>query len=205
MTAGNVLILDDDEAVVDALTIRLEMEGYHVRGFPDPASFLKADHIEAADCLLLDLRMPGSDGLTVLREMRQVAPALRIIMMTGHGDVEVAVAALKEGATDFLEKPFADRRLLGAVEQAVNAKRALHVEPGGDDGARAHLESLTPRETDVFHELVAGHPNKIIAHHLGCSQRTVEIHRSRVMSKMQAKSLADLVRMAVQHKLTLGT
>ncbi|MBV7256602.1 response regulator transcription factor [Pacificimonas sp. WHA3] len=204
MTKAQVLILDDDDAVLDALTLRLELEGYGIIASADPAAFMKTANVNESDCLLLDMRMPGTDGMAVLEHVRTRAPHLPVIMMTGHGDVELAVAALKAGAMDFLEKPFADRRLLDAIEKAVSARRSAQAASGADDAVHDRFGRLTPRETDVFHELIAGHPNKIIAHHLGCSQRTVEIHRSRVMTKMQAGNLADLVRMAVEGGLSGG-
>ncbi|RED16646.1 response regulator transcription factor [Parasphingopyxis lamellibrachiae] len=193
-----IILVDDDPAILDALGSRLELAGYAVETHEDAERFLDSADLSAADCIMLDIRMPKHDGMEVLERLQKRDPALPVVMMTGHGDVDLAVAAIQKGAMDFLEKPFPDARLMDVVEKA-----AVRRETGRDESRyRADLatkaEQLTPREVEVFRELVTGQPNKVIAYNLGCSPRTVEIHRARVMTKMGAQNLAEIVRMAIQ-------
>jgi two-component system response regulator FixJ len=141
--------------------------------------------------------MPDMDGLTLQRRLSEAGVALPVIVMTGHGDVPIAVAALKAGAADFLEKPFDDDRLLTAVHAALAVSQATQRQAAAAADIATHIASLTPREREVLDLMVAGHQNKVIAHELGASPRTVEVHRGRVMEKMGARSLADLVRMVL--------
>ena len=196
-----LVIVDDDEAVRDSLGALLEVHGFETTKFADATSFLNALPLATAHCLLLDVRMPDMSGLDVLKELPNRAPDLPVVIITGHGDVPMAVEALHAGAGDFIEKPFDEHKLLEAISRAVenrkaneNAEAALPVDPE----LKAIFERLTPREMDVMRQLVIGHPNKIIAHNLGLSPRTVEIHRSRVLEKTQAQSLSHLVRMAIK-------
>jgi len=143
------------------------------------------------------VRMPDFDGLALQRRLAELGVAMPVIVMTGHADVPIAVQALKEGAFDFIEKPFDDDRLLSAVRDALEAGRRRRHEAAELETIAARLASLTPREREVLDGLVAGHPNKTIGHDLGASPRTIEVHRARVMEKMQAGSLAELVRMVL--------
>ena len=147
--------------------------------------------------MLTDVRMPELDGLELQRRLKQLGVRLPVIMMTGHGDVPIAVEALKAGAADFLEKPFDDAQLLAAVTSALAASQRAGEEAAATAEIAARIASLTPREREVLDRLVAGQPNKTIAYDLGSSPRTVEVHRARVMEKMGARSLPELVRMAI--------
>lgn len=195
----NIYILDDDEAVRESLAALLEIHGYNTRSFSTATAFLEILPAPEADCLLLDVRLPDMDGLEVLKKLSVQTPSLPVIMITGHGDVPMAVEALHAGASDFIEKPFDDHKLVDAMKKAIAAKLAnVAGTIIADPGIRVVFDRLTPREFDVLHQMVIGHPNKIIAHNLGLSPRTVEIHRSRVLEKTEAQSLSHLVRMAVK-------
>ena len=146
-------------------------------------------------CILLDVRMPGMSGLDLQNELVKAGTAPPIIFITGHGDVPMAVHALRAGAVDFIQKPFSDQELLDRIQQAIAQQRRQQSEALKKRAVRERIASLTPREQEVMALVVAGKPNKVIAYELGVSQRTVEIHRARVMEKMQARSLADLVKM----------
>jgi two-component system response regulator FixJ len=190
--AATVLVVDDDAAVRDSLHAMLEAEGFTVETFADARAYLDAYRPVTPGCLLLDLRMPGMDGLALLAELARRPDAPPAIMITGHGDVPLAVEAMKVGAVDFIEKPFTAALILGSIRSALAAHERA-VAPVRDAGRR--LARLTERERQVLEQLVIGNANKAIARALGISPRTVEIHRARVMEKMQAKSLADLVKM----------
>jgi two-component system, LuxR family, response regulator FixJ len=192
-----VHVIDDDDAVRDALRFLFESAGLAVRTYESAAAFVAAAGNQTGGCVLTDVRMPGFDGIALLRRLAELGADLPVIVMTGHADVPLAVQALKEGAVDFIEKPFDDERLLNAVRAALEAGRRRREEAAGIDAIAARLASLTPREREVLGGLVAGHPNKTIAYDLGSSPRTVEVHRGRVMEKMQARSLAELVRMVL--------
>ncbi len=191
-----IYIVDDDEAVRDSLALLLEAAGYRPEPHASGLALLARDRLASPSCLILDVRMPDIDGLELQERLLARHPALPIIVMTGHGDVPIAVRAMKQGAFDFLEKPFPSEVLLQSLELALQRTRERHGSQQGEE-IRAHLAELTPREREVLHALVAGHPNKVIAHQLGISPRTVEIHRARVMDKMAARSLSHLVRMAL--------
>jgi two-component system response regulator FixJ len=192
-----VFVVDDDPAVRDSLQAMLGAAGYHCMMFASGAEFLASDPGSAHGCVLVDVRMPGMDGLELQRQMKARAIGLPVIFMTGFGEVPLAVEAMKAGAVDFVEKPSTlavlkdciDRALaIGAASQQAAAEAAL---------ARERIERLTPRERDVLRLLVAGKPNKIIAFELAISPRTVEIHRARVMDKMAVRSLSELVRLSL--------
>jgi two-component system response regulator FixJ len=192
-------IVDDDEAVREGLQALLRAHGYAVETFASAASALDAlDRGGSPACLLVDVRMPGMSGLELQREARRRAPALPVIMITADGDIPMAVGALKAGAADFLEKPFDADVLLASVTEALRPKQTAP--GGGQDLAeiRQRVAELTPREREVMDLVIAGHSNKVIAHRLQIAVRTVEIHRGRVMEKTGARSLADLVRMAIR-------
>jgi two-component system response regulator FixJ len=192
-----VHVIDDDEAVRESLSFLLATSGFEVRTYESAKSFLEGP-VESIDgCIITDVRMPEITGLDLLRRLSGRARQAPVIVITGHGDIQLAVEAMKLGAVDFLEKPFDDERVLEAVRAAlvrhrVESERSHAL---GEIGER--LESLSQRERQVLDGLVAGLPNKTIAHNLGISPRTVEVYRAHVMTKMQAGSLSELVRMAL--------
>lgn len=195
--APKVHVVDDDDAVRDSLGLLLESSGFSVKTYDSATAFLDDLPARASGCVLTDVRMPDLDGLALQRRLVELGIGLPVIVMTGHADVPIAVEALKAGATDFLEKPFNDDQLLAAVRNALAASQRAHDEAAAVAGIVARLASLTPREREVLDRLVAGQPNKTIAYDLGSSPRTVEVHRARVMEKMGARSLAELVRMTI--------
>ena len=198
MTFGNgkIYVVDDDDAVGDSIKALLSSVGYEAEVFASARQFLESFDPSGAACILLDVRMPGMDGLTLLEKMGADRRGVPVIMVTGHGDVPLAVRAMQAGAADFVEKPFEEARLLQSIEQAISNAASAPV--ATDDDLTARFARLTPRETDVMRQMVIGHPNKIIAYHLGLSPRTVEIHRGRVMRKTGAESLPHLVRLAIK-------
>jgi two-component system response regulator FixJ len=171
--------------------------GYAIRAYESGIEFLEECVALNAGCVLLDVRMPKMDGLEVQKHLQIRRPDLPVVVVTGHGDVKMAVQAMKAGAIDFIEKPFDEDILLTSVRNAL--ARAEQVQRRDDETTAIYqrLERLTPRERDVFEQLIIGHANKVIARALDCSPRTVEIHRARVMEKMEATSVAQLVRMAL--------
>jgi two-component system response regulator FixJ len=197
MTAdGTVHIVDDDEAIRDSLALLLGTAGFSVAAYPSADAFL-ATAPQGAGCVLIDVRLPGMGGLELQEELARRGRRIPVIVMTGHAEVPLAVKAMKAGAVDFVEKPFDDKEMLAAIRRAFSlGLETARAEAEGDEiGSR--LAQLTPREREVLDALVAGKPNKIIAYELSISPRTVEIHRARVMDKMQARTLSDLVRMAL--------
>lgn len=196
-----VHVVDDDDAVRDSLTLLLESAGLAARSYSS-ATALLASPPKPPGCVLTDVRMPDVDGLTLQRHLAEAGVRLPVIVMTGHADVPLAVEALKAGAADFLEKPFEDTQLLAAVSRAITASQRIHDEDAAIAGIAARIATLTPREAEVLQLLVEGLPNKTIAFDLGSSPRTVEVHRARIMEKMAARSLAELVRMTIALKGT---
>jgi FixJ family two-component response regulator len=193
-----VFIVDDDAAVRDSLGLLLRSMGLPVETFESARAFLDAGRDSRQGCLVLDIRMPGMSGLELQQELVTRHSLLPIIFITGHGDVPMAVEAMQAGAVDFIQKPFRDQDLLDRINQALE-KDALGRRMLAERAQiRRRLETLTPREREVLAMIVAGKANKVIAGDLNLSQRTVEIHRARVMEKMGAHSLAHLVRMAMQ-------
>lgn len=190
-------IVDDDDAVRDSLEALLLAEGFDAEGFESADAFLKHGDLSSAACCLLDVRMPGKDGLTLLAELTERSIALPVIMMTGHGDVPMAVKAMKLGAVDFVEKPFDIGVMLAAIRSALRSATAGERTQAVDPELAQKIERLTPRERDVMEHLVVGRSNKEVGLELGISPRTVEIHRARLMEKMAASNLAQLVRMAL--------
>jgi two-component system, LuxR family, response regulator FixJ len=191
-----VHVVDDDEAVRDSLTLLLESAGFGVRSYAS-ATALLASKPKGTGCVLTDVRMPEMDGLELQKRLAATGTRLPVIVMTGHGDVPIAVAAMKSGAVDFLEKPFDDTQLLAAVRNAVSASERTQDADAATADISTRLGSLTPKEQEVLDKLVEGLPNKTIAYDLGSSPRTVEVHRARVMEKMGARSLPELVRMII--------
>ncbi len=197
MATATIHVVDDDEAVRDSLQMLLEASGYSVISYPSGDAFLANLPATADGCLLIDVRMPGRGGLDVQEELQARGIALPVVVMTGHGDVPLAVRAMRAGAIDFIEKPYSDETILGNVERALAMVAATREQDAESAGIVARMASLTQRERQVLDGLVAGRPNKVIAFDLSISPRTVEIHRARVMEKMRAKSLSELVRMAL--------
>ncbi|MBC7950732.1 MAG: response regulator transcription factor [Rhodospirillaceae bacterium] len=193
-----VHVVDDDEAIRDALVLLLEAAGHPARAHADAAQFLSVLDPAQPGCVVSDVRMPGMSGLELQRHLKQARIDLPVIIITGHGDVGMAVQALKEGAADFIEKPFDEDVLLVSVGHALDKGARAFRERSQLAAIKAHAASLTPREREVMDLVVQGLPNKAVAVELAISARTVEIHRARVMEKMAANSLSDLVRMALR-------
>lgn len=196
MSDAVIFIVDDDDAMRDSLSELLQAAGFRVRDFPSAKAFLAA-LAEAPACAIVDIRMPEMDGLELQGELVRRGNALPIIFVTGHGDVPLAVRAMQAGAVDFLEKPYDDELLLKSVQRALELHARQRQAGVQTEESLRKYESLTAREKEVLAELVQGHPNKIIAHHLGISPRTVEIYRANVMEKMGVRSLSELVRLAL--------
>jgi two-component system response regulator FixJ len=192
-----VHIIDDDDAVRDSLSFLLGAAGLAITAYDSATAFVARLPSVAAGCIVTDIRMPGLSGVDLLKRLKQEGIRMPVIVITGHGDVPLAVEAMKLGAFEFLEKPFDDDHLLAAIRSALDRY--------GDDDKRAErevafrerLQTLSTREQQVLDGLIAGHPNKTIAYDLGISARTVEVYRANVMTKMKAGSLSELVRMAL--------
>lgn len=197
-TKGHVYVIDDDEAMRDSLNFLLDSSGFGVTLFEGAQAFLDALPGLAFGCVLSDVRMPGIDGIELLKRLKAQSNSFPILIMTGHGDVPLAVEAMKLGALDFLEKPFEDDRLIAMIEAAIRqAESAAKGEAIAQDIA-ARVASLSPRERQVMDGLVAGLSNKLIAREYDISPRTIEVYRANVMTKMQANSLSELVRLAMR-------
>lgn len=195
---GKVYVIDDDEAMRDSLNFLLDSSGFEVRLFENALSFLDALPGLEFGCVISDVRMPGLDGIELLKRMKTDSSPFPVVMMTGHGDVPLAVEAMKLGAVDFLEKPFEDDRLTAMIDQAIRQAEptAKHEAIAQEIAARVAL--LSPREHQVLEGLIAGLSNKLIAREYDISPRTIEVYRANVMTKMQANSLSELVRMAMR-------
>lgn len=194
---SNVYIVDDDDGVRDLLQVFLEVAGYAVRGFASPQNFLAVAQTIDFGCVLVDLQMPGMDGLELKHQLNARNIKLPVVVVTGHGDIATAVEAMRAGAKDFIEKPFTDEAILAGIRMGLADRPQQSVEDPVRLAILERLKILSPREREVLDGMVAGHPNKVIAYNLTLSPRTVEIYRARVMDKMQARSLSELVRLAV--------
>ena len=193
-----VYVIDDDAAMRDSLNFLLDAANFEVTLFESATNFLEMLARLAFGCVVSDVRMPGIDGIELLKRMKSLDSPFPIVIITGHGDVALAVEAMKLGAVDFLEKPFEDDRLIGMIETAIR-----HREPAAKDEAvtrdiAGRVDSLSPRERQVMEGLIAGLSNKMIARNYDISPRTIEVYRANVMTKMQAGSLSELVRLAMR-------
>jgi len=194
---NTVFIVDDDASIRDALGLLLGLRGFCTAFFADGASFLKAFRPEWRGCFLIDIRMPGMDGLTLQRRIQDIGCDVPIIILTGHGDVGSAREAFRANAVDFLEKPLDETKLIEAIEEAFTRQDAGRKENGLRDQLASRLAELTPREREVMALVVSGKHNREIASELGISVRTVEVHKARIMSKLKVDSVAQLVRITL--------
>lgn len=193
---GTVFIIDDDASIRRALERQLASLGFVVHTFDSAQAFLRHQVQDGIACLVSDVRMPGMDGLDLQATLDAAGRALPTVFITGHGDIPTTVQAMKGGAVDFLPKPFREEQLVNAVTEALARSRRSFAAGQEDAALRTRYRSLTPRERDVFALVADGLLNKLVADRLGIAERTTKIHRARVMDKMGAQSLADLVRMA---------
>ncbi len=195
---GTVFIVDDDPGVRNAMELLLRSVGRSAALFASAEDFLAAFDRNRAGCLVLDIRMPGLSGLELQERLLALGSSIPVIFITGHADVPMAVEAMQKGAFDFIEKPVRDQELLERISEALSVDRRQRSRQESLAEIEARVSRLTKREREVMDLVVAGKANKVVAWELGTSQRTVEIHRARVMDKMQARSLAELVRMSLQ-------
>jgi two-component system, LuxR family, response regulator FixJ len=198
-SSGEIHIVDDDPAVLDALSMVFTLEGFQVTGFVDCHSFLSAARNHPPACIILDVQMPDRSGLDILKELNAENYPAPIFIISGQGDIPMAVDAIKSGALDFFEKPFDADMVVARVRDAINA-HARRAAGGNDNGLAAEFPghtSLTPREREVLAQIAAGASNKEAGRHLGISPRTIEVHRARIMEKLGARNAADLVRIVL--------
>jgi two-component system response regulator FixJ len=199
-----VFIVDDDPGVLDSLGFLMRSVGLDAETYQSAHEFLEVFDIERPGCLVLDVRMPEMSGLELQERLVSMGSVLPIIFITAHGDIPMAVQAVKAGAVDFVQKPFRDQDLIDKIQGALQQDAQMRRRLADRAEIRERIESLTPRELEVMHWVVEGKANKVIAHSLGISQRTVEIHRARVMEKMQAESVPHLVQMVIRSRSTEG-
>jgi two-component system response regulator FixJ len=191
-------VIDDDAAMRDSLAFLLDVNGFKPEVYESANAFLSGRSADKLSCVISDIRMPGLNGIELVKELKKSGGALcPVILITGHGDVGLAVEAMKAGAADFIEKPFDDAVLLGAIRAALDARPAAEGESAVRKEAEARLAELSPRERDVLRGLVAGKINKVIAHDLSISPRTVEVYRANLMAKTGARSMSELMRIAM--------
>lgn len=191
---STVFIVDDDQAVRDSLRWLIESVGHAVKSYDNAQAFIDSYDPKVSGCLILDVRMPGMSGLDLQAKLKDMDAHLPVIIITGHGDVPMAVRAMKNGALDFVEKPFSDQILLERIDEALKIDSVTKDEHERSAEAQKHYETLTPREREVMWLVVEGKANKVIAFDLEVSMKTVEAHRGKVMRKMKCRSLSELVR-----------
>jgi FixJ family two-component response regulator len=199
---ATVFVIDDDTSVRDALKRLVASLGFKVRTFDSAQAFLEHSPHYGPACLILDVRMPGMSGMELQEQLIHAGLGIPIIFITGHGSIPMSVKAIKAGAVDFIEKPFDDQKLIDAINTALKEDEKFRIEQAHIKDIQCRVDSLTPREHEVFSQVVSGKLNKQIAFDLGMSEKTVKVHRARVMQKMKAESLADLVRMAEKVRQT---
>jgi FixJ family two-component response regulator len=199
---SEIFVVDDDPGIRETLRIVFTNQGYRVSSFEDGRSFLEAARSRVPACILLDVQMPGPSGLDVLKELNAQQFPAPILIISGQGDIPMAVEAIKNGALDFIEKPFRASDVAARVRDAIEAKARRAADGLGSltDGGFPGHDQLTPREREVLSQLAAGASNKVAGRHLGISPRTVEVHRARIMEKAGAKNAADLVRIVLGHR-----
>jgi len=197
MPDKTVFVIDDDAGVRQGLRFMLRAAGYSVEAFPSARSFLEDYHPRRSGCLLLDIQLPQMSGLELQQTLNLRGWRIPVIFITGHGTVPLAIAAMKAGAFDFIEKPLREDALVESIERALRWNDRAYEERLERATLQTRAVSLTPREREVFELVAAGEPNKAIAHHLRISFRTVELHRAHIIQKLQARSLSDLIRMAM--------
>jgi two-component system response regulator FixJ len=195
---GAVYVVDDDKAMRESLEFLLEAAGFSVKLFESAASFLDVASTLGFGCVVSDVQMPGLDGMDLLRRLKADRTCLPVVIMTGHGDIPLAVEAIKLGALEFLEKPFGDEQLIGAIRTALVLGRESAKSEAIASDLLTRIADLSPRERQVMDGLVAGRSNKLIARDHDISPRTIEVYRANVMTKMQARSLSELVRLALR-------
>jgi len=191
---ATVLVVDDHERVRQSIRALLESANHSVVDFPSAQALLESSRAEQGDCILSDMRMPNMTGLELQQELARRGIGVPFIIITGHADVPLAVKAMKAGAADFIEKPFDDDMLLASIQRALEAGRTVRAQSVAARAAAELIATLTERERQVLDQLVLGQSNKLVAQHLAISPRTVEVHRSRILEKLKARCLSDLVR-----------
>lgn len=192
---GTVFVVDDDEAIRDAIAMLLETMNIDCQTYASADEFLDQFDVTRQGCLVLDIRMPGMSGTQLQAKLQEMNANIPIVFITGHGDIPMAVEAMRNGAISFIRKPFSEQELLDCVNEALSVDTARRSESAADEEIHALVDKLTPREHEVFERVADGQANKVIAIELGISERTVEIHRSQAMHKTGSRSLADLVRL----------
>lgn len=199
-TNAMVYIVEDDEAVRDSIELMMESVGQAAKAYPDAQEFLDEYSSSMSGCIVMDVRMPGMNGMELHRRLNELGCNMPIIFVTGHGDVQMAVDAMQNGATDFVTKPYREQELLDKISRCLDKDAASREFLIGKKEVQDRLSTLTARETEVMEMMVDGNANKVIGIDLGISERTVEIHRGRVMKKMKTHSLAELVKMVLTAK-----
>lgn len=197
-----VYVVDDDESVRKAVKRLLKSVGFNVQTFESALDFLNFEVAQGPSCLVLDIRMPGISGIELQEQFNKTGNNIPIIFISGHGNIPMSVKTMKAGAVDFLEKPFEDQKLIDAIHKALEMSRQFLMKTAEIEKFENQINSLTPREREVFSHVITGKLNKQIAADLGISEKTVKVHRARVMQKMNADSLADLVRVAEKNKFS---